>query len=111
MNDFTFKKVKEKAEKGQFLNDTEKKYLTIEAKNAALSLANRWGHRGAAFLVMAAQELERMGFEQKAEEENIQLRKADEKPAARPKGPSIGRQPGERSEASMLKSIFGGDDE
>lgn len=51
---YSMDKIRDKVDKGQFLDDAEKQYLNLEAGNAVDGLIGRWGGRGAGFLLHMA---------------------------------------------------------
>jgi hypothetical protein len=51
---YTFDKVREKVDKGQFLTEVEKNYMAEEARSAAESIRGRYAGRGPRFWTLVA---------------------------------------------------------
>src|SRR5262245_30019447 len=52
---FTNQRLKDKIDKGQYLSDTEKAYLKMEAKNAVNGVAGKYRGRGSHFVKLMAE--------------------------------------------------------
>lgn len=77
---YTMEKIRDKVDKGQFLDDAEKQYLDLEAGNAVDGVIGRWQGRGAGFVLHMAKLLEKRGQELR-EKELGRARKETPKPA------------------------------